>query len=90
MAELIERLNWEKYEYGITVCRLTRAVKGTTGKRYKFLGAVFDPEDDEKPLYLKLVEIGRGTNRSIRPEFVIRDTATTKAVKGKAAVKASK
>lgn len=84
MAELTKKLHYENFDYG-DIVRLTRAVQGSGGKRYKFVGAVFDPEDDTAPVYLDLIEIGRGQMRAIRPEHVIKDIAASKAAQARIA-----
>lgn len=77
MTDMIKRHEYGNLHYG-DVVRLTRAVRGTSGKRYRFMGAVFDPEDNTTPVYLDLVEIGRGQMRAIRPEYVIKDVPASK------------
>lgn len=89
MADLIKRPHFAPYAYG-DIVRLTAAIKGSKGKRYKFVGAVFDPEDSETPLYLDLIEIGRGQMRAIRPEFVVKDIPASKAAQARIARKAEK
>lgn len=84
VPDLIKRLNYDIYTYG-DVVRLTQAVRGSKGKRYKFVGAVFESEEDTVPAYLSLIEIGRGHSRSIRPEFVVKDVAASKAAHARSA-----
>jgi hypothetical protein len=86
MTAPILKLNHGKYQYG-DVVRLTRGVPKSGGKRYKFVGAAFDPEDLENPLYLDLIEIGRGQFRCIKPEFVIKDIAASKEAQARIAEK---
>lgn len=78
MADHIKTLDYGDFKYG-DIVRLTRAVHGSGGKRYKFVGAVFDADDTENPLYLDLIEIGRGQMRAIRPEYVLKEDAASKA-----------
>lgn len=83
MANLITKMKYEELSlsYG-DVVRLTRAIRKSSGKRYKFVGAVYDPTSDhgeDEPIYLDLIEIGKGTMRSIRPEHVIKDVKASKA-----------
>lgn len=82
MSETIKRRNHGIFHYG-DIVRCTRAVRGSSGKRYKFTGAVFSLEDDENPLYLDLIEIGRGQFRCVKPEFVIKDVAASKAAQAR-------
>ncbi len=89
MVNPIKRLAYEKFFYG-DIVRLTKAVRGSSGKRFKFLGAVFTSEEDETPTHFELVEIQRGHLRSIRPEFVIKDVAPSKAAQARIARKAEK
>lgn len=76
MTKPFKRLNYESYKYG-DIVRLSRGIKGSGGKRFKFVGAFFVNENDKTPEYFELIEIGRGQFRSIRPEFVIKDTAAS-------------
>lgn len=89
MTETIKRLNHDNFQYG-DIVRCTRAVKGSSGKRYKFTGAVFSAEDEETPLYLDLIEIGRGQFRCVKPDYVVMDVAATKAARARSAGKAEK
>lgn len=82
MIETIKRRNYDIFQYG-DIVRCTRAVRGSSGKRYKFVGAVFDAQDDSTPLHLELIEIGRGQFRAIRPEYVIKDVAASKAAQAR-------
>jgi hypothetical protein len=84
MADVIKKLNYEEFEYG-DIVRLTRAVRKSSGKRFKFMGACFEPDDEETPVYFELIEIGRGQMRSIRPEHVIKDVAATKEARARIA-----
>lgn len=86
MSEVIKALNHDEYEYG-DVVRLTRAIRKSSGKRFKFVGACFDPDDLETPVYYELIEIGKGQMRSIRPEHVIKDVAATKDARSRIAAK---
>lgn len=88
MAELIKRLAYDKLDLLCgDVVRCTGAVLGSKGRRYKFLGAIFDPEDPTTPLYLELADMRNGNVRSVRPEYVVKDTRVSKAVRGKKAQK---
>jgi hypothetical protein len=86
MTELTKRLHYENFQYG-DIVRLTRAVAGSSGKRFKFVGAVYDESDDINPVYLDLIEIGRGQMRAIRPEHVIKDVPASKAAQARIARK---
>lgn len=77
MSDLIKKLNHGDYQYG-DVVRLSGLPK-TKGKRYKYVGAVFIDEAADEPEYFELIEIGRGTMRSIRPEYVVKDVKASKA-----------
>lgn len=88
MAELIKKLHYENFNYG-DIVRLTQDIKGSSGKRFKFLGAVFASESDETPTHFDLVEIKRGHARAIRPEHVIKDVAASKAAQARIARKDS-
>ena len=76
MTQIIKKRNYGIFEYG-DIVRCTVAVRGSKGKRFKFTGAIFSVDNDENPLYFELIEIGRGQFRSIRPEFVIKDTSAS-------------
>lgn len=82
MAELTKVLNHGNLHYG-DIVRLTRAIKGSSGKRFKFLGAVLDLEDGETALYYDLVDIKNGHLRAIRPAHVIKEVAASKASQAK-------
>lgn len=84
MAELKKTLHYDKFDYG-DIVRLTSAVRGSGGKRFKFVGAVFEGEDSTSPAYFDLIEIGRGQMRAIRPEFVVKDVAASKAAQARIA-----
>lgn len=86
MADVIKALNHGDYEYG-DVVRLTRAIRSSSGKRFKFVGAFFDPDDLENPAYYELIEIGKGQMRSIRPEHVVKDVAATRDARARIAAK---
>ena len=85
MAELTKQLHHGIFKYG-DVVRLTRAVKGSGGKRYKFVGAVSEDEASD-PLYYELIEMGRGQFRSIRPEYVVKDVKASKDAQARIAAK---
>src|SRR5687768_11032113 len=89
MAELIKRLSYNDLLLG-DIVRCTSAVIGSSGRRYKFLGAVFEPEDDTTPLYLELADIRNGNVRSVRPEFVVKQAAPSKAARARKARKEAK
>lgn len=78
----ILRLDYDQFKYG-DIVRLTRAVPSSGGKRFKFVGAVFDAENPDTPLYFDLIEIKRGTSRAIRPEHVIKDAQLSKAAQAR-------
>lgn len=82
MTELVKRLEYDDLIYG-DIVRCTQAVRGSKGKRYKFTGAVFNPDDDGIPLYLDLIEIGRGQFRTVRPEFVVKEEAASRAAQAR-------
>lgn len=86
MADVIKARNYGDYEYG-DVVRLTRAIRRSSGKRFKFVGACFDADDLETPIYYELIEIGKGQMRSIRPEHVVKDVAATKDARARIASK---
>lgn len=88
MNDLIKKLDYEPLDlkHG-DVVRLTRAIRKSSGKRYKFMGAIYDSEDESAPLYLDLIEIGRGQMRSIPPQHVIKDAAATKELRSRIAAK---
>jgi len=77
MSETIKLRNYKQFHYG-DVVRCTSAVRGSKGKRYKFTGAVFNAEDRDTPLYLDLIEMGRGQFRCVKEEFVVKDVAASK------------
>lgn len=89
MTDQIKTLDYGEFKYG-DIVRLTRAIKGSGGKRYKFVGAVFDAADKDEPLYLDLIEIGRGQMRAIRPEYVVKETAASKASQARISRKKAK
>lgn len=82
MTDLIKRLSWDDLLLG-DIVRCTSSVLGSKGRRYKFLGAVFEAEDDTTPLYLELADMRSGNVRSIRPEFVIKQIAPSKAARAR-------
>jgi hypothetical protein len=82
MTDFIKRLSYGDFLLG-DICRCTSAVLGSKGRRYKFLGAVFDAEDDTTPLYLELADMRSGNVRSIKPEFVIKQVAPSKAARAR-------
>lgn len=88
MDNLTKKQDYLEFTHG-DIVRLTRAVPGSGGKRFKFLGAVFGEDDPETPLYLDLVEIGRGQMRAIRPEHVVKDVAPSKAAQARKKRKSS-
>lgn len=82
MTSRIKRLVYNDMELG-DVVRCTEGVRGMKGKRFTFLGAVYESETDEAPAYLELVQIGKGAFRSIRPEFVVKDTKASKTAQAR-------
>jgi hypothetical protein len=86
MAELIKRLQYNDLLFG-DIVRCTQAVSGSKGRRYKFLGAIYDEADDTTPLYLDLADIKSGNVRSVRPEYVVQEVASSKAARGRKARK---
>lgn len=91
MTTPIKRMEYTELdlEYG-DIVRCTQGVRGAKGKRFKFVGAVYDPEDDSAPLYLDLIEIGRGQFRAVKPEFVVKEIAASKAARARKAKKEAK
>lgn len=89
MTDFIKRLEYENLLLG-DIVRCTQAVPGSKGRRYKFMGAIFDEGDSATPLYLDLVDIKSGNIRSVRPEFVIQEVASSKAARGRKARKEAK
>jgi hypothetical protein len=89
MAELVKRPKYDDLLLG-DIVRCTQAVKGSSGRRYKFLGAIFDTADDTTPLYLDLADIKNGNVRSVKPEFVVKEVASSKAARGRRARKEAK
>lgn len=89
MTDHVKRLEYDNLIFG-DIVRCTQAVPGSKGKRYKFLGAIFGPESNDTPLYLDLVDIKSGNVRSVRPEFVIQEVASSKAARGRRARKEAK
>lgn len=86
MADVIKTLNHDEFQYG-DVVRLSQAVRNTKGKRFKFVGACFAPEDTDTPLYYELIELRKGQMRSIRPEYVIKDVEATKDARSRIAAR---
>lgn len=86
MAEVIKSLNHGDYQYG-DVVRVTQAIRNSKGKRFKFVGACFDPDDLETPVYYELIQIDKGQMRSIRPEHVVKDVPATKDARARIAAK---
>jgi hypothetical protein len=86
MPDIVKKLNHDEYEYG-DIVRLSRAIRKSSGKRFKFVGACFDPDDLNTPIYFELIEIGRGQMRSIRPEHVIKDVVATKDARARIAAR---
>lgn len=89
MPEPIKRLTYENLMLG-DIVRCTQAVTGSKGRRYKFLGAVFNSPEDTTPLYLDLADIKSGNVRSVKPEFVVQEVASSKAARGRRARKETK
>lgn len=89
MTETIKKRNWGIYHWG-DVVRCTSAIKGSKGKRYKFTGAVFSPDDLENPLYLDLIEQGRGQFRCVKPQFVVKDVEKSKEAQARILAKETK
>lgn len=89
MTDHIKRLTYNDLLLG-DIVRCTAAVTGSKGRRYKFLGAVYESEDAEAPLHLELVDIKTGNSRAIRPEFVVKEVASSKAAQARKARKEGK
>lgn len=91
MADLVKRLKYEDLDLLLgDIVRCTSAVTGSRGRRYKFLGAMYDESDDTTPLYLELVDMRSGNLRSVRPEFVVKQVAPSKAARARQARKAAR
>jgi hypothetical protein len=89
MADLIKRIQYNDLVLG-DIVRCTQAVHGSKGRRYKFLGAIFDASDPDTPLHLEVVDIKSGNVRSVRPEFVVQEVASSKAARARKARKEAK
>jgi hypothetical protein len=89
MTDVVKTLNHDEFEYG-DIVRLSQAIRNTKGKRFKFMGACFDADAPDTPLYYELIEIGKGQMRSIRPEHVTKDVAATKDARARIAARLAK